>query len=33
MLFDQIASSYDRWYETALGRFVDQVETELIFIW
>ncbi len=31
MPFDQIASSYDRWHETTLGRFVDQVETELIF--
>ncbi len=31
MFFDEIASSYDDWYETPLGRFADRVETELAF--
>ena len=30
-VFDQAAESYDSWYHTKLGRFVDKVETELAF--
>ena len=29
--FDRIASSYDRWYETPLGRLVDRLEKEAVF--
>ncbi|MFZ5354113.1 MAG: class I SAM-dependent methyltransferase [Bacillota bacterium] len=28
-LFDMIAKGYDSWYDTAMGSFVDKVETEL----
>ncbi|AZR73334.1 ubiquinone biosynthesis methyltransferase UbiE [Anoxybacter fermentans] len=31
MFFDKIADSYDKWYETKLGSFVDEVETKLAF--
>jgi ubiquinone/menaquinone biosynthesis C-methylase UbiE len=31
MFFDRKADTYDRWYETKLGSFVDKVETELAF--
>lgn len=30
-IFDQEASEYDTWYQSNLGKFVDQVETELAF--
>ncbi|OGO78609.1 MAG: ubiquinone biosynthesis methyltransferase UbiE [Clostridiales bacterium GWB2_37_7] len=30
-VFDKIADSYDSWYLTKMGSFVDQVETELAF--
>lgn len=30
-LFDQEAANYDKWYETKLGAFIDQVETECAF--
>jgi ubiquinone/menaquinone biosynthesis C-methylase UbiE len=30
-VFDKIANSYDSWYDTKMGRFVDRVETELAF--
>lgn len=30
MDFDKAADSYDQWYETALGRFADAVETQLV---
>lgn len=30
-VFDQIANSYDSWYDTKMGSFVDKVETELAF--
>ncbi len=29
--FDERAASYDRWYETPLGAFVDRVEREAVF--
>ncbi len=29
--FDALASSYDRWYETPLGRLVDRLEKEAVF--
>lgn len=29
--FDPVAPSYDSWYETPVGRFVDEVETKLAF--
>ncbi len=31
MFFDEVASSYDHWYETPLGSFADEVETALAF--
>ncbi len=31
MFFDEIASSYDSWYDTTLGSFADKVETALAF--
>lgn len=31
MFFDEIANSYDEWYKTKLGAFVDEVETKLAF--
>ena len=31
MFFDEIASSYDGWYETPLGSFADEVEIALAF--
>ena len=31
MFFDEIASGYDSWYDTPLGRFADLVETALAF--
>ena len=30
-VFDRAAEQYDGWYETAMGSFVDRVETELAF--
>ncbi len=30
-VFDKIAEEYDQWYETKLGKFVDDVETNLGF--
>ena len=30
-VFDSIAGSYDSWYESKLGTFVDKVETDLAF--
>lgn len=30
-VFDKVADSYDSWYLTKLGEFVDKVETELAF--
>lgn len=30
-VFDAEATKYDQWYETKLGRFVDEVETKLAF--
>lgn len=30
-VFDKVADSYDGWYTTKMGSFVDQVETELAF--
>ncbi|MCC5910536.1 MAG: methyltransferase domain-containing protein [Clostridiaceae bacterium] len=30
-IFDSRAMDYDQWYESKLGRFVDQVETDLAF--
>lgn len=30
-VFDSIAGSYDGWYRTKMGAFVDQVETDLAF--
>lgn len=30
-VFDLIADSYDSWYETSMGRFVDMIETNLAF--
>ena len=30
-VFDKIADEYDQWYETKLGKFVDEVETKLAF--
>ena len=30
--FDEIASSYDCWYTTSLGRFADEAETALAFV-
>ena len=30
-VFDKVASSYDSWYLTKMGSFVDRVETELAF--
>ena len=30
-LFDRLAETYDAWYETPLGRKVDQLEKELLF--
>ena len=29
--FDDIAHTYDEWYQTPLGRFVDKIETDLLF--
>ena len=29
--FDAEAETYDSWYETALGSYVDQAETEAVF--
>jgi ubiquinone/menaquinone biosynthesis C-methylase UbiE len=29
--FDSLAGSYDRWYETPLGSFVDQAERQAVF--
>ncbi len=29
--FDSSAKSYDSWYESRMGAFVDRVETELAF--
>ncbi|MCS5694542.1 hypothetical protein [Desulfofundulus thermocisternus] len=29
-LFDDKAGSYDSWYQTAAGRFVDRVEKEAV---
>mgnify|MGYP000942765643 CR=1 FL=1 len=29
--FDEVANKYDIWYETPMGRFVDEVETRLAF--
>ena len=31
VVFDNEAASYDSWYETKLGKFVDEVETECAF--
>lgn len=30
-IFNQISSSYDQWYESKIGKFADQVETECAF--
>lgn len=30
-IFDKEASSYDQWYQTKMGNFIDQVETGLAF--
>lgn len=30
-LFDKKADSYDEWYRTAAGRFVDRIEKEAVF--
>jgi ubiquinone/menaquinone biosynthesis C-methylase UbiE len=30
-LFDKQADSYDAWYDTPMGRFIDEVETQLAF--
>jgi len=29
--FDEVASKYDSWYETSVGKFVDEIETRLAF--
>lgn len=29
-LFDQVAATYDQWFETPFGRFIDQLERELL---
>jgi ubiquinone biosynthesis O-methyltransferase len=31
IVFDNEAAAYDKWYETKLGKFVDEVETECAF--
>jgi ubiquinone biosynthesis O-methyltransferase len=30
-IFDNVAESYDSWYDTKMGEFVDRVETDLAF--
>jgi ubiquinone/menaquinone biosynthesis C-methylase UbiE len=30
-VFDSIADEYDKWYKSKMGRFVDEVETRLVF--
>jgi len=30
-LFDQLADNYDSWYQTPKGRFVDQIERNLVY--
>ncbi|MFZ5967960.1 MAG: class I SAM-dependent methyltransferase [Bacillota bacterium] len=30
-IFDKVANDYDPWYTSALGKFVDEVETQLAF--
>lgn len=30
-IFDQVAATYDQWYETPFGRFIDQLEKDLLF--
>lgn len=29
--FDPVAPEYDKWYQTPIGRFLDEVETKLAF--